>query len=81
MLHLIATGDHKLMRKVNKWPAPKWVRLAAISATRAGDGWLWYLVGLVILLFGPADRFLVSFLECIFSATLLSERCSEPGSR
>jgi undecaprenyl-diphosphatase len=57
MLQLIATGDHKLMRKVNKWPAPKWVRLAAIAATRAGDGWLWYLVGLVILLFGPADRF------------------------
>ena len=56
MLHLIAAGDHKLMRKVNKWPAPKWVRLAAIAATRAGDGWLWYLVGLVILLFGPADR-------------------------
>jgi undecaprenyl-diphosphatase len=56
MLQLIATGDHKLMRKVNKWPAPKWVRLAAIAATRAGDGWLWYLVGLAILLFGPADR-------------------------
>jgi undecaprenyl-diphosphatase len=57
MLQLIATGDHKLMRKVNKWPAPKWVRLAAIVATRAGDGWLWYLVGLAVLLFGPADRF------------------------
>ena len=57
MLQLIATGDHKLMRKVNKWPAPKWVRLAAIAATRAGDGWLWYLVGLAVLLFGPSDRF------------------------
>ncbi len=56
MLHLIATGDHKLMRRVNKWPAPKWVRLAAIAATRAGDGWLWYLIGLSILLFGGDDR-------------------------
>ncbi len=56
MLHLIATGDHKLMRKVNKWPAPKWVRLASISATRAGDGWLWYLIGLAVLLFGDRDR-------------------------
>lgn len=56
MLHLIATGDHKLMRKVNKWPAPKWVRLAAIAATRAGDGWLWYLTGLTVLLFGGETR-------------------------
>lgn len=56
MLQLIATGDHKLMRRVNKWPAPKWVRLGAITATRAGDGWLWYLVGLSVLLFGGASR-------------------------
>lgn len=57
MLQFIATGDHKLMRKVNKWPAPKWVRYSAIAATRAGDGWLWYLCGLVVLLAGRAERF------------------------
>ncbi|MBV9405818.1 MAG: phosphatase PAP2 family protein [Acidobacteriaceae bacterium] len=56
MLHLIASGDHKLMRKVNKWPAPKWVRLGAIAATRAGDGWLWYMVALGVLLFGGESR-------------------------
>jgi undecaprenyl-diphosphatase len=57
MLQLIASGDHKLMRKVNKWPAPKWVRLWSVAATRAGDGWLWYLVGLAILLIGGTGRF------------------------
>jgi undecaprenyl-diphosphatase len=57
MLQLISSGDHKLMRRVNRWPAPKWIRLWAIAATRAGDGWLWYLMGLVILLFGGDDRF------------------------
>ncbi len=56
MLHLIASGDHKLMRRVNKWSAPKWVRLWAIAATRAGDGWLWYLCGLAALLFGGESR-------------------------
>lgn len=56
MLQFIATGDHKLMRKVNKWPAPRWVRLWAICATRAGDGWIWYIGGLVALLFGGEDR-------------------------
>ena len=57
MLQFIATRDHKLMRKVNKWPAPKWIRLWAIAATRAGDGWLWYLIGLFVLVFGGQDRF------------------------
>ncbi len=56
MLQLIATGDHKLMRKVNKWPAPRWIRLSSIAATRIGDGWLWYLLGLLILLFGGDGR-------------------------
>ncbi len=57
MLQFIATGDHKLMRRVNKWPAPRWIRLWAIAATRAGDGWLWYLIGLSILLLGGEGRF------------------------
>ena len=56
MLQFIATRDHRLMRKVNKWPAHKWIRLWAIAATRAGDGWLWYLTGLSVLLFGGDNR-------------------------
>ena len=56
MFHFISAGDHKLMRKVNKWPAPRWVRLGAIAATRAGDGWLWYLTGLLVILFGGENR-------------------------
>jgi undecaprenyl-diphosphatase len=57
MLQFIATGDHKLMHKVNQWSAPKWVRLAAIGATRAGNGWLWGLIGLLILFFARGNRF------------------------
>jgi undecaprenyl-diphosphatase len=57
MLQFIASRDHKLMHKVNQWPAPRWIRFWAIAATRAGDGWLWGLVGLFILLFGGEDRF------------------------
>lgn len=56
MLQYISTRDHKIMRRVNKWPAPKWVRLWAIAATRAGDGWLWYLAGLAVLVWGGEDR-------------------------
>jgi undecaprenyl-diphosphatase len=69
MLQFIATRDHKLMRKVNKWPAPRWIRLWAIVATRAGDGWLWYLTGLSVLLFG-GDAGLTA-IACAGSAALV----------
>jgi undecaprenyl-diphosphatase len=53
----IATGDHRLMRRVNRWRAPRWVRLASIWATRLGDGWLWYSLAPFILLFGGDLRY------------------------
>ncbi len=57
MFQFIASSDHKLMRRINNWSAPRWVRLGALAATRSGDGWLWYLIGLCILLFGGETRF------------------------
>jgi undecaprenyl-diphosphatase len=58
MLSFISHRDHKLMRRVNHWPAPRWVRIWALCATRGGDGWLWYAMGLLVLLFGGEQRFL-----------------------
>jgi undecaprenyl-diphosphatase len=58
MLNYITRRDHGLMRKVNRWPAPRWIRLWALCATRGGDGWLWYGLGAMILLFGGSMRFL-----------------------
>ena len=57
MLSYIARRDHTLMRRVNRWPAPRWIRIWMICATRGGDGWLWYFMGVVILLFGGEQRF------------------------
>ena len=57
MLNFIAIRDHRLMRHVNRWQPPRWIRLWMLCATRGGDGWLWYAMGLVILLFGGNDRF------------------------
>lgn len=56
MLQFIAQSDHRLMRRVNQWRAPRWVRLGAVAATRSGDGWLWFLIGICILLFGGGRR-------------------------
>jgi undecaprenyl-diphosphatase len=57
MLTFLAHRDHNLMRRINRWPAPRWVRLWMLCATRGGDGWLWYGMGVVILLFGDGSRF------------------------
>jgi len=57
MLGYIANGDQRLMRRVNRWKPPRWIRLWMILATRAGDGWLWYVLGTLVLVFGGESRF------------------------
>lgn len=56
VLDYIAARDHRVMRKVNHWRAPRLIRLWALYATRGGDGWLWYLLALFLFLFGGEDR-------------------------
>ena len=60
MLEFIAARDHRLMRCVHNWRAPRWVRLWMICATRGGDGWLWYAMVSAILLFGGPNRFIAA---------------------
>jgi undecaprenyl-diphosphatase len=60
----IEMNDHRLMRRVHRWRAPRWFRLVMIMATRGGDGWLWYSLGLILVLFGGGTRF-----EAIGAAT------------
>jgi undecaprenyl-diphosphatase len=57
MWNYISYGDHKLMLRVNRWPAPRWIRVWMLCATRGGDGWLWYGMALMIALFGGERRF------------------------
>jgi undecaprenyl-diphosphatase len=54
---LITKSDYSVMRLANHWAAPRWVRAYVLGATRGGDGWLWYAMGLAILLFGGDTRF------------------------
>lgn len=65
MLTYIEHRDHRLMLCVNRWQAPRWIRLWMLCATRGGDGWLWYGMGLAIALFGGDSRF-----EAIATAAL-----------
>ena len=58
MLHNISAREDSLMRRINGWRPPRWVRWWMLSATRGGDGWLWVAMGLAILLFGDERRFI-----------------------
>ncbi len=53
----IQSNDHRLMRRVHRWRAPRWFRILMIVATRGGDGWLWYALGLILLICGGEHRF------------------------
>jgi undecaprenyl-diphosphatase len=56
MLGFIERRDQRLMRRLNGWYAPRWVRIWMLGATRAGDGWLWYSIGVLVVLFGGEER-------------------------
>ena len=54
----IERRDHRLMRRLNRWRAPRWIRYWMLAATRMGDGWLWYALGILLLVWGGPQRFL-----------------------
>jgi undecaprenyl-diphosphatase len=53
----LSTPDINVMRRLNRWRAPGWFRWWMLLATRAGDGWLWGLIGIAVLLSPDASRF------------------------
>lgn len=53
----IERRDHRLMRRMNRWRAPRWVRLWMIWSTLLGDGWVWYALAGILLLYGGAHRY------------------------
>ena len=53
----IEQRDYRLMRRMNRWRAPRWIRYWMIAATRMGDGWLWYVLGTMLLVYGGPLKF------------------------
>lgn len=53
----LSAPDHGLMRRVNRWRAPRGIRMWMLFATRGGDGWLWSAIGIALLLSGDPQRF------------------------
>lgn len=62
--------DYAVMRRFNNWHAPRWVQSWMLAATRAGDGYLWILVSIGILLSGEAGRYRAT--SCALLAAVVS---------
>src|SRR5437762_14193312 len=53
----IERRDHRVMRRLNRWRAPRWIRYWMVAATRLRDGWRWYSLAAALLVFGGPQRF------------------------
>ena len=73
----IESRDHRVMRRMNRWRAPRWIRYWMIAATRMGDGWLWYGLGVMLLIFGGPQRF--AAVERPALPALSASSCSKPS--
>ena len=63
-LSTLSAPDYRLMRQINRWQAPRWVRWWMIISTRGGDGWFWALCGVAVLAAHDAH----SYAACIAAA-------------
>jgi len=55
--NFIENRDHRLMYRMNRWKAPRWIRFWMLAATRLGDGWIWYSLAAIVLLVGGPSRY------------------------
>lgn len=63
----LSAPDYLLMRKVNRWRAPRWIRWWMIASTRGGDGWFWALATVILLATRDAARF-AALISCTLAA-------------
>jgi undecaprenyl-diphosphatase len=72
VLSYVAAGDHRLMRRVHRWMPPRWVRVWMVLATRAGDGWLWAGLGLLILVAGGPGHWIATGSGALAAASSIA---------
>jgi undecaprenyl-diphosphatase len=72
----IEQKDMRLMRRMNRWRPPRWVRLWMLLMSRLGDGLLWYVLGIMLLCFGGLQgfhAFLAGMLAALSAIALFSK--------
>jgi undecaprenyl-diphosphatase len=80
----IQSRDQRVMRRMNSWKAPRWIRFWMLTATRMGDGWLWYGLGAILLALGGSRAYVTvgaagcAAILCIFVFKALKSLSHRP---
>lgn len=61
LLGYIEQRDLRLMRRLHRWRAPRPIRILMLIMSRLGNGWLWYSLGIFILVCGGQNRYRAFF--------------------
>ena len=61
VLGYIEQRDLRLMRRLHRWRAPRPIRIFMLMMSRLGNGWLWYSLGILVLICGGHDRYRAFF--------------------
>ena len=56
-IRVLAIPDYAIMRRVNRWLPPRWLRWWMIICTRGGDGWFWLLCGISLLASHDTEKY------------------------
>jgi undecaprenyl-diphosphatase len=69
VLSSLSAADHALMRRVNHWRAPRWVRWWMMASSKCGDGWFWAFCGIAVLASHDPERYAAFFAAAIAAAS------------
>jgi len=65
----LSVPDRFVMRRLNRWRPPRWIRIWMLAASRAGDGWLWWCCGIAVLASRDAARYKATAAAALAAAT------------
>jgi undecaprenyl-diphosphatase len=82
LLGYIEQRDLGLMRRLHRWRAPRSIRISMLLMSRLGNGWLWYSLGIFVLICGGQARYRAFFAGALSAlvAILIFQRV-KPLSR
>ena len=64
LLVYLDAGDRLFSDRLAQWRSPRWFRAWMVAATRLGDGWLWAVLGILLLLGGDWRGFFAASVAC-----------------
>ena len=69
VLSHLSAAEYSLMRKLNRWRAPRWIRWWMLASSKCGDGWFWAFCGIAVLASHDPEKY-AAFLAAALAAAI-----------